>query len=144
MWKGAAAANSSRNAVFAALLAKEGFTGPYKPFEGEMGFFKQLLQGDFDLSVLKRLEELQPPRRILDTYIKPYPVEYHAQTAVEAALKLREKVRLDEIEKVRIDTYEAAYTIIGPKDPEKWDPHTKETADHSIMGDTGTSIRLNL
>jgi len=140
MWKGAAAANSSRNAVFAALLAKEGFTGPYKPFEGEMGFFKQLLQGDFDLSVLKRLEELQPPRRILDTYIKPYPVEYHAQTAVEAALKLREKVRLDEIEKTRIDTYEAAYTIIGPKDPEKWDPRTKETADHSIMWVTAAAL----
>jgi 2-methylcitrate dehydratase PrpD len=37
--------------------------------------------------------------------------------AVEAALKLREKVRLEDIEKIRIDTYEAAYTIIGPKDP---------------------------
>ncbi|MEM1598589.1 MAG: MmgE/PrpD family protein [Pyrobaculum sp.] len=140
MWKGAAAANSSRNAVFAALLAREGFTGPYKPFEGEMGFFKQLLQGDFDVSVLKDMESLKPPRRILDTYIKPYPVEYHAQTAVEAALRLREKVRIDEIEKIRIDTYEAAYTIIGPKDPEKWDPHTKETADHSIMWITAAAL----
>lgn len=140
MWKGAAAANSSRNAVFAALLAQEGFTGPHKPFEGEMAFFKQLLQGDFDLSVLKPLEEGRPPRRILDTYIKPYPVEYHAQTAVEAALRLREKVRLEEIEKIRIDTYEAAYTIIGPKDPEKWDPHTKETADHSIMWITAAAL----
>jgi Uncharacterized protein involved in propionate catabolism len=140
MWKGAAAANASRNAVFATLLAHDGFTGPYKPFEGEMGFFKQLMQGDFDLSVLKSLEELKPPRRILDTYIKPYPVEYHAQTAVEAALRLREKVRLEEIEKIRIDTYEAAYTIIGPKDPEKWDPHTKETADHSIMWVTAAAF----
>ncbi|MEM0485063.1 MAG: MmgE/PrpD family protein [Pyrobaculum sp.] len=140
MWKGAAAANSSRNAVFAALLAKEGFTGPYKPFEGEMGFFKQLLQGDFDVSVLGGIEAKNPPRRILDTYIKPYPVEYHAQTAVEATLRLREKVRVEEIEKIRIDTYEAAYTIIGPKDPEKWDPHTKETADHSIMWITAAAF----
>jgi len=30
MWKGAAAANSSRNAVFAALLAKEGLTSPLR------------------------------------------------------------------------------------------------------------------
>ncbi|AET31528.1 MmgE/PrpD family protein [Pyrobaculum ferrireducens] len=140
MWKGAAAANSSRNAVFATLLAQEGYTGPYKPFEGEMAFFKQLLQGDFDLGVLKSMEEGRPPRRILDTYIKPYPVEYHAQTAVEAALKLRERVRVEEIEKIRIDTYEAAYTIIGPKDPEKWDPHTKETADHSIMWITAAAF----
>lgn len=140
MWKGAAAANASRNAVFAALLAKEGFTGPYKPFEGEMAFFKQLLQGDFDTSVLAGLERGEPPRRILDTYIKPYPVEYHAQTAVEAALKLREKVRLEEIERIVIDTYEAGYTIIGPKDPEKWDPHTRETADHSLMWVTAAAL----
>ncbi|MEZ0249043.1 MAG: MmgE/PrpD family protein [Thermoproteus sp.] len=140
MWKGAAAANATRNAVFAALLASEGFTGPYKPFEGEMGFIKQLLSGEFDYGPLADMERLTPPHRILDTYIKPYPVEYHAQTAVEAALKLREKVRLDEIEKITIETFQAAYDIIGPKDPEKWDPHTKETADHSIMWITAASL----
>ncbi|MEM1662537.1 MAG: MmgE/PrpD family protein [Pyrobaculum sp.] len=140
MWKGAAAANASRNAVFATLLAKEGFTGPYKPFEGEMAFFKQLLHGDFDYSVFARIENREQPRRILDTYIKPYPVEYHAQTAVDAALKLREKVRIEEVEKIVIDTYEAAYTIIGPKDPEKWDPHTRETADHSLMWITAAAL----
>ena len=42
MWKGCTAANASRNSVFASLLAKEGFTGPYPVFEGEMGFFKQV------------------------------------------------------------------------------------------------------
>ncbi|PUA34423.1 MAG: propanediol utilization protein [Candidatus Terraquivivens tikiterensis] len=140
MWKGAAAANSTRNAVFASLLAAEGFTGPFKPFEGEMGFIKQLLQGDFDMSVLSPLAEGRAPRRILDTYIKPYPVEYHAQTAVEAALKLREEVKPEEVEKVTIDTFQAAYDIIGPKDPEKWDPHTKETADHSLMWITAATL----
>ncbi|MFB6490845.1 MAG: MmgE/PrpD family protein [Thermoproteus sp. AZ2] len=140
MWKGAAAANSTRNAVFAALLAAEGFTGPYKPFEGEMGFIRQLLGGDFDYSPLSEIERLAPPRRILDTYIKPYPVEYHAQTAVEAALRLREKVKPDEVERVTIETFKAAYDIIGPKDPEKWDPHTKETADHSIMWITAAAL----
>ncbi|MCS7126219.1 MAG: MmgE/PrpD family protein [Aigarchaeota archaeon] len=133
MWKGAAAANSTRNAVFASLLAKEGFTGPFKPFEGEMAFIKQLLQGDFDTSVLTSMEDKKPPRRILDTYIKKYPVEYHAQTAVEAVLKLREQVHLNDVEKILIETFQAAYDIIGPKDLEKWDPHTKETADHSLM-----------
>lgn len=140
MWKGAAAANATRNAVFAALLASEGFTGPSKPFEGEMGFIRQLLGGEFDYGPLGDIERLMPPRRILDTYIKPYPVEYHAQTAVEAALKLRDKVRLEEIEKVIIETFQAAYDIIGPKDPEKWDPHTRETADHSIMWITAAAL----
>lgn len=140
MWKGAAAANATRNAVFAVLLAAEGFTGPFKPFEGEMGFIRQLLGGEFDYSQLADMERLTPPHRILDTYIKPYPVEYHAQTAVEAALKLRDKVRIEEIEKITIETFQAAYDIIGPKDPEKWDPHTKETADHSIMWITAATL----
>jgi len=140
MWKGAAAANATRNAVFAALLAAEGFTGPFKPFEGEMGFIRQLLSGEFDYGPLAEIERLVPPHRILGTYIKPYPVEYHAQTAVEAALRLREKVRAEEIEKITIETFQAAYDIIGPKDPEKWNPYTKETADHSIMWVTAAAL----
>lgn len=140
MWKGAAAANSTRNAVFATMLAAEGFTGPFKPFEGEMGFIKQLLGGEFSYEPLGDMERLAPPRRILDTYIKPYPVEYHAQTAVEAALKLRDRVRVEDVEKITIETFQAAYDIIGPKDPEKWDPHTKETADHSIMWITAAAL----
>ncbi len=131
-WKGAAAANASRNAVFAALLAARGFTGPDKPFEGEMGMIRQMLGGEFDYGPLERMEKGEAPRRILDTYIKPRPVEYHAQTAVEAAIGLRgELPSLDEVEEIRVLTHRAAYEIIV-KDPEKWDPKTKETADHSL------------
>ncbi len=51
-WKAATTANQARNAVFSALVARSGMTGPDKPFEGEMGgFIKQLLDGgDFDSS----------------------------------------------------------------------------------------------
>ena len=38
-WKGCAGANASRNAVFAAMLAREGFTGPTAVFEGEGGLW---------------------------------------------------------------------------------------------------------
>ena len=40
MWKGCAHANASRNAVFAALLAQRGLTGPSPIFEGESGFLR--------------------------------------------------------------------------------------------------------
>lgn len=133
MWKGAAAANSVRNAVFAMLLASQGFTGPQQPFTGEMGFIQQLLQGEaFDETALRPLIERRPPRRILDTYIKAWPVEYHAQSAVDAALDLRREVGdPGRIDSVRIDTFQASYEIIA-KDPEKWEPKTRETADHSL------------
>jgi 2-methylcitrate dehydratase len=135
MWKGAAAANSARNGVFAALLAEAGMTGPVRPFEGEMGFFHQLLGGaQFDDAALKRIEAGEAPTRILDTYVKYWPVEYHAQSAVDAALQLHRELGGDArlIAWVRIDTFAASYEIIG-KDPEKWDPRTRETADHSIQ-----------
>ncbi len=133
MWKGAAAANAARNAVFAALLAEAGMTGPFRAFEGEMGFFRQLLGGEaFDEAALRGLAEGRPPRRILDTYIKSWPVEYHAQSAVDAALQIRRELAdPGQVASVHIDTFRAAYEIIA-KDPEKWEPRTPETADHSL------------
>lgn len=132
MWKGAAAANSSRNAVFAALLAEKGMTGPFQPFEGEMGFCELLTHAPFDLGKLGSIVNRQPPRRILDTYIKKYPVEYHAQSAVDAALEIHREIQGAQIKAVHIDTFKASYEIIA-KDPEKWQPRTRETADHSIQ-----------
>lgn len=132
MWKGAAAANSSRNAIFAALLAEKGMTGPFQPFEGEMGFCALLTHGPFDLSKLESLVQQRPPRRILDTYCKYWPVEYHAQSAVDAALQLYRERNGAPIQSVHIDTFKASYEIIA-KDPEKWQPKTRETADHSIQ-----------
>jgi 2-methylcitrate dehydratase len=134
MWKGAAAANAARNAVFASLLAEKGMTGPARPFEGEMAFVRQLLDGEgFDPEVLSRLEA-RTPRRILDTHIKFWPVEYHAQSAVDAALRFPDGSfrDADRIKSIEIDTFDAAYQIIA-KDPEKWDPKTRETADHSLQ-----------
>lgn len=132
MWKGAAAANAARNAVVATLLAERGMTGPFEPFEGEMGFFRQVLGGEgFDDEVLRRLEEKAPPTRIRDTHVKYWPVEYHAQSAVDAALQIPRDVAEDPAS-VRIDTFRAAHDIIA-KDPEKWHPRTRETADHSLQ-----------
>lgn len=135
MWKGAAAANSVRNAVFASLVSQRGLTGPYQPFAGEMGFFAQLLGGNpFDDAALKSIAERAAPTRIQDTYIKKWPVEYHAQSAVDAAVDLREELGGDVnlIESIHLDTFKVSYEIIA-KDPEKWAPKTRETADHSLM-----------
>ena len=78
------------------------------------------------------------PFKIMDTYIKHFPVEYHAQTAVEAALALRSDLihaegpnALSQVQDVEIGSYDIAIEIIG-RDPEKWCPSTRETADHSF------------
>ena len=137
MWKACAFANAARQGLFAARLAKEGLTGPNPIFEGTKGF-ETLVSGPIDL----RLSSLgEPPKKILETYIKPYPVEYHAQTAVEAAIKLnKEGLKIEQIQDITMFTHGAAYQIIG-SEPEKWRPTSKETADHSLPYCTAIALR---
>lgn len=144
MWKACAFSNATRNGVFAAMLAQQGMTGPSPIFEGEKGFMP-LVSGPLDLAPMaaERRDEHHTdlpsaPFKILDTYIKHYPVEYHAQTAVEAALIVREEILeaegdkgLDRIVEVEIGSYDVAIEIIG-RGREKWHPRTRETADHSF------------
>jgi 2-methylcitrate dehydratase len=66
------------------------------------------------------------------TYIKFWPAEYHSQSAIDAALKMRSDVGpVDEIEDILIESFDAAVEIIGGE-PEKWRPQSRETADHSL------------
>jgi 2-methylcitrate dehydratase len=132
MWKGFSFSNASRNAVFSALLAREGITGPSPVFEGEMGFFNQV-SGRFQLDV-KSFGGKGKRFRLEDTFMKFYPAEYHAQTAIWAALELKSKIQGDPLKRIAyvgVETHEAGYSILG-KDPEKWAPETRETADHSL------------
>lgn len=129
MWKGVAFANASRNGVLAAMLAGDGMTGPAPIFEGEMGFFAQVSRGEFDLPELGGRDGAG---FILSrTYIKYWPAEYHAQSAIEAALMIRAEIGdAAAIESVLVETFDAAVEIIA--DAEKWRPKTRETADHSL------------
>jgi len=122
-WKGCAGANASRNAVFAAMLARDGFTGPTAIFEGEGGLY----------DVVGRFEWVLPtaPRMITETHIKSLPVCYHGQSAVLIALDLRKKLQAKEIREIRVDAYRTAVNMMG-NDPSRWAPTTHETADHSL------------
>jgi 2-methylcitrate dehydratase len=74
------------------------------------------------------------------TYIKFWPAEYHSQSAIDAALQLRKEIGdVSKIAKVDIDSFDAAVDIIG-KDPEKWAPKTRETADHSLPYCTAVAL----
>lgn len=137
MWKGCAFANAARNGIFAALLAAEGMTGPAPIFEGDTGIMK-LLTGPFELPHLGDGSAL--PFMINQTYIKFWPAEYHSQSAIDAALQLRPEIGDPQrIQSLDIHTFNAAVDIIG-KDPEKWRPQTRETADHSLPYCTAVAL----
>src|SRR5881628_489872 len=95
-WKGVAFATAARHGVFAVLLAREGMTGPGPIFEGQMGFEKQLgvslgnVAEKFAVPFAKNGEDTAS--MILRTSIKFWPAEYHSQSAIEAALFLRNQI----------------------------------------------------
>jgi 2-methylcitrate dehydratase len=123
-WKGCAGANASRNGLFAVLLAQTGFTGPEAAIEGKHGLWDAV--GRFEWPLMT-----QSCRRILQTHIKCFPICYHGQSAVWAALAIRDRVAVERIEEVRIDTYRTAFDLMAGA-PSRWSPATAETADHSL------------
>lgn len=127
LWKGAATAFAARNGVFAALLAAEGMTGADKPFEGKHGLW-DLITGPFEL---QPLPTQGGPYRTAETRLKYWPVEYNGQLPVWAALELRSQVDWRDLADIEIGVYTFCFTEIA-SEPEKWDPKTRETADHSL------------
>jgi len=124
LWKGAATAFAGRNGVFAALLAAEGMTGPEAVFPGRHGVFEQVT-GPIELKPFDT-GYLTPA-----VGLKYWPVENSAQAGVWAALKLREMLAPADIVRIEIGIHRAAWHEIG-SGPAKWDPQTRETADHSL------------
>src|SRR5258707_4021073 len=127
-WKGVAFADAARRGVYSALLARGGMTGPAPIFEGQMGFEKELGVSLGDVG-----EKFKgAPAMILNTSIKYWPAEYHSQSAIEAALFLREQiVDVSHITSVNIESHAASAEIIG-SEPEKGRPETPETHDHRL------------
>ena len=129
MWKGCAYANASRNAVFAAMLAQRGLTGPSPIFEGEGGYFKAVSREVFGLEPFGGGSQ---PFKIGECSIKRFPLGQYSQTVVQAALEVRDQLPdVNDIVQVEVRTLQTAINIMAG-DAEKWRPTNRETADHSM------------
>jgi len=128
MWKGCATAAAVRTGVFSAWLAAEGMTGPGAAFEGRDGLWQHL---GVEAPKWARFGGRGEPFRITGTSFKAYPSVIHTQGPIGLVLQLRQQVAPDQIESVRVATYGEAVRRTAAE-AEKWDPATRETADHSI------------
>lgn len=124
-WKAACASYAAKTGLWAVRAAQNGLTGPDQIFTGKNGFFNQV-SGPFSLS-----RQLNSNWMILKTHTKYFPAEHHAQSAIEAALKMRPFIRGQAISKITLESFDVAVDIIG-SEKEKWQPTTRETADHSM------------
>jgi 2-methylcitrate dehydratase len=126
-WKNVATAYAARNGLFAALLAAEGMSGPGSAFEGRNGLWEKVT-GPFDLAPFPDEGGVYLTPRV---QLKYWPIETNGQAAVWAALELRAKTKLNELREIEVFTSKFTWFEIG-SEPEKWDPQTRETADHSL------------
>ena len=133
MWKGCATAAATRSAIFAAMLAAEGMSGPNEPFDGKRGLWEQAVGKPVEIPEFPMggNRSSDDPFRITQTIVKSYPSQIHTQAPIGLALELRNEVALADIKSIHIDTYKSAASSASDE-PEKWDPKTRETADHSI------------
>lgn len=127
-WKGCAVGNASRNALFCAMLAAKGMTGPNYIFEGPCGFFKAT-GGPFEMLPFGGKGG---DFRIMTARVKPYPSGYFSQSAIEAVLELRPKISsLLDVKQIRLETFPSGFQMMG-SDASRWFPDTRESADHSL------------
>jgi 2-methylcitrate dehydratase len=135
-WKGCAAANASRNGVFAATLSSLGMTGPARPFQGRGGAF------------LGPVPPFAPPTlggeagfAILQCQFKRFPVGSLSQTAASAALEIHDlRLPMDQIDRIHLGTTGFAMSVMAG-DREKWRPATRESADHSLPFVVASTVR---
>lgn len=129
MWKGVAGPNAARQGVFAALLAQAGMTGPEDSYEGKYGLWQQSMGQSYKFPIPRKFDK--HAFALIRTNIKTYPVRDAIQVPIEAALKLRAKLDIAEIESLRVDTCEFHFGE-QVKDQALWTPTTRESADHSL------------
>jgi 2-methylcitrate dehydratase PrpD len=88
MAKSISVGNAARNGLAAALLAKQGFTGPEQPIEGAYGFAK-VMSEEADFGALT--EGLGGRWEILSNAYKPYPCGVVLFPVIDGCLELRER-----------------------------------------------------
>jgi 2-methylcitrate dehydratase len=141
MWKACAPATAVQHGVRSARLAAAGLRGPTEPFVGTNGFERRV-SGPLDRGALRRTDEGE--FLIASTHIKNFPSQYHTQAGIEAALAIRARLRTpvqeDPIASLRVTTSRVCWDLTADT-PNKWNPETRETADHSMPYLVVTAMR---
>jgi 2-methylcitrate dehydratase len=128
-WKGFSPGMTGMRAVYAASLAKRGFTGPTGLFEGPNGLermFAQPIPVDWEDPSLTIVTQ---------TVMKKYCSLIHGQPVLEAVLdiKHRNSLAAADVEQVRCDIFQTGFDIAGGGSfGSKDHPQTKEQADYNL------------
>lgn len=120
---------ATQSGVLAALLAEKGYTGPEHVIDGKEGLV-HCFGPAWKLPVL--VDGLGENFRILQCGMKAFPTEALTHAPISAVLAIVKDNNLApaDIAEVNIRSLHRAADILA--DPSKYDPRSKETADHSL------------
>ena len=120
---------ATQSGVLAALLAERGYTGPEHVIDGKEGL-AQCFGPEWRLEVLA--DGLGDGWRIERCGMKAFPTEALTHTPISAVLDIVREHDLapEQVKTVHIRSLARAADILA--DPSKYDPRSKETADHSL------------
>jgi 2-methylcitrate dehydratase PrpD len=101
-----------RGGITAALMAKAGVTGAKNALEGEWGFYKQYMHGDYSREILTA--ELGKRFEGVNVAIKPYPCCRGIHPAIDAALALAigEDIRSKDIREIVLSVTDAHLSLL--------------------------------
>ncbi|HEY4311022.1 MAG TPA: MmgE/PrpD family protein [Pirellulales bacterium] len=144
--KGASAAISTEAAVLSMRRAMRGFVGPADIFRNPEAIFclfekpKTRDTSPFDLTLSTAGDDFA----VMGMHFKLGLYEHQSAGALQGVMDLltaNPQLLSDEsqLKRVRIAIYEPAFHIIG--DPAKRDPHTRQSADHSMVYIIATLLR---
>jgi len=147
--KGASAAISTEAAVLAMRRAMRGFVGPADVFRNPEAIFclfekpNEKNASPFDLTLSTAGDDFA----VMGMHFKLGLYEHQSAGAIAGLIDLLTKnpQLLADAAKIRsltIDIYQPAFGIIG--DPAKRDPHTRQSADHSMVYIIATLLRKAL
>jgi 2-methylcitrate dehydratase len=120
---------ATQSGVLAALLAEKGYTGPEHVIDGKEGL-THCFGPDWKLNLLT--DGLGESWRITQCGMKLFPTEALTHAPISAVLDLVKSHDLQpgQVERIQIRSLARAADILS--DPSKYDPRSKETADHSL------------
>jgi len=116
--------------VLAALMAREGYEGPVEVIEGKEGLFEVVNNVEWQPEWL--LKGLGEEFMITQCSYKAFPTEALTHQPISAALQVCQEHNLaaKDISEILVETTARGADILS--DPSKYQPTTKETADHSL------------
>lgn len=118
-----------QSGVFAALMAKKGYTGTEAIFEGKEGFM-DVFGPDWDIN--KLTGKLGENFKILECGMKAFPSEALTHTHITAAIQavIENNIKPNDIKEVKVTAIAKAVDILFDKN--KYEINSRETADHSL------------